>query len=245
MGAGIKAEFRKLFTVRSTYVICAIALLLVLFIAGYAQGYKANPKSLLMNRGLYSDAVIGALNIAGVFIGLIAILLFSHEYRYNTIMYSLTSTNSRSKFLLSKITVMTVFAVVFTTVMCVLSPLVLAGGLGLGNHVAPSQTMDIASLVWRCLFYGWGFAMIGLLLVALARNQVFAIVLLFLTPSTIEPIATLFLKNNAQYLPFTALGHVVQQAPEMSYTKAAATVVVYIVIGWLVAWLLFLRRDAT
>lgn len=80
----------------------------------------------------------------------------------------------------------------------------------------------------------------------LIRNQIGAVVAtLFVIPS-LEQIATLLLKNNAVYLPFTSSNEVLV-SPEkgsLSYGHAALVFSAYLLIGWIVAWILFLRRDA-
>ena len=245
----IKAEFRKLLTVRSTYIIFGLSLLFVAFMAGYIFGYRADAIALRNPSGLTVD-IFGAVGSMTVIGALVAILLFSHEYRYSTIMYTLTSSNSRSKILLAKVLIVTAFSIVFTLAIGAFSALSAWTGIQLHGHSLGSQTVDIADLLWRCLFYGWAYAMIGLMLVGLFRHQIVAIATLFIVPVTLEPILSLLLKENRIYLPFTALSGIVNQAGgavplgNLTPTKAALIVSVYLVVGWAVTWLLFLRRDA-
>lgn len=241
----IKSEFRKLLTTRTTYVICGLALLINAFFSFWVEGYRADAASVHNPLKLASE-VTSAVSAVSIFASLVAILLFANEYRYLTIMYTLTSANSRTKVLVSKIFVVTVFAVIFTLFMGAFSPLVTALGMHVKGLDLVPQTFHYGDLLWRTLFFGWAYSMIGLLLVALLRNQVAAIVTLFVVPSTVETLLGLLLKNNTVYLPFTALGAVMQH-PEhgaISYATAALVALGYIVFGWIVAWLLFLRRDA-
>jgi hypothetical protein len=112
------------------------------------------------------------------------------------------------------------------------------------------QTLHYGQLFWTTVFTGWGYAMAGLLFVALLRSQVGAIVALFLVPSTVETLLGLLLKKNTVYLPFAALGQVTSptEGPpnvgHLSPGKGAMVFGAYLAIGWLVAWILFLRRDA-
>ncbi len=244
MWAAIKAEIRKLLSVRSTYVIVGGMILLTLFFAGYVDGFKGDAH-ILKDPNALGTEVINALNFTAVFCALIAILLFSHEYRYNTILHTLTSINRRSKVLLAKIVVMTGFAALFGLVIGALSPLATYAGVHLAGHELITQTLPISDLLWRALFYAWGYAMAGLLFVALTRNQVFAIVGLFFLPLTIEGVASLLLKKNAIYMPFTALNDVLTNSPDITHKKAALVFLVWLVSSWAIAWLLFLRRDAT
>src|SRR3981081_3720844 len=109
MIASLRSEFRKLLSVRSTYVLTALVLALVTFIAFYVQGWRFSSME-LQNPLLLENGIRSALNIA-VFGAIVAILLMTHEYRYNTIMYTLTSSNSRSGVLLSKIIVISCYAI--------------------------------------------------------------------------------------------------------------------------------------
>jgi len=247
MIAALKAEFRKLLSVRSTYIITILVIAFVAFIAFYVEGWRLKPGDLLRPDQLSGD-VFGALTLS-VFGAVIAILLMTHEYRYNTIMYTLTSSNSRSRVLLSKIIVISVYALVLTAIIAILSPVASYLGIHAHGHVLAPQTLHLGDLVWRSLFYGWSYGMIGLLLAALIRVQVGAIVALFVIPSAIEGLLSQLLKHSAVYLPFSAQAQVIGNggfgsgAP-LSPGKAAIVVMVYLVVGWIIAWVLFLKRDA-
>ena len=247
MIAALKAEFRKLLTVRSTYILVGVAILFILFYAGYIEGYHLAGKDLL-NPHLYNDDIVGALtSLPMIFGAIVAILLMTHEYRYNTIMHTLTASNSRSKVLAAKFIVITVFALAMTAVIGALSPLVSALGIHLHGSTLVPQELHLSSIVWRSLFNGWAYIMTALLLAALIRNQIGAIVSLFAIP-TLEQVLSLLLKHDSVYLPFIALNAVLSN-PEprigtITYGRAAGVVTIYLVVGWIIAWVLFLRRDA-
>jgi ABC-2 type transport system permease protein len=243
MIAAIKAEFRKLLTIRSTYFIFLIGLALVALFAGYIEGFKSAPNQLINPEKLMSE-VTGAAPVVGILAAITSLLLWAHEYRHMTIMYTLTATNSRNKVLLAKIIVVTIYSLLFTAVLTTLSPLLTLLGMHLAGHNLGPQTFDFFDVAWRTLFYGWAYSMLALMLAGLIRNQIGAIVVLFIVPSMVEGILTLLLKANAIYLPFTALMAVVNKTPNLSYGKAAAVFMVYLVVGWLVTWILFLKRDA-
>ena len=197
MIAALKAEFRKLLTVRSTYIVTALVLLLVIFVAFYVEGWRLSTAN-LHDPMQFSGDVTGALNIT-VFGAIVAILLMTHEYRYNTIMYTLTSSNSRSKVLISKFIVVSAYALFLTVLIGVLSPVMSYLGLHLHGHTLVPQTLHYGNLIWRSLFYGWGYGMAGLLLAVLTRNQVASIVALFLIPDLAEQLLGLLLKHNTVY----------------------------------------------
>jgi len=250
MMATLKAEFRKLLTVRSTYIITGLVLLLVIFVAFYVEGWRLDSGGLHDPTELAGD-VTGALMIT-VFGAIVAILLMTHEYRYNTIMYTLTSSNSRSKVLISKFIAVSVYALFLAVLIGVLSPTLSYLGVHLHGHTLVPQTLHYGNLIWRSLFYGWGYGMAGLLLAVLTRNQVASIVALFLIPDLGEQLLGLLLKHNTVYLPFSALNQVIgshnnmgdPNSSDLSPGKAAGVYAIYLVVGWLVAWVLFLRRDA-
>jgi ABC-type transport system involved in multi-copper enzyme maturation permease subunit len=237
----------KLLTVRSTYIITILIIAFVSFIAFYVEGWRLGPKDLL-DAGQLSSDVFGALTLS-VFGAVIAILLMTHEYRYNMIIYTLTSSNSRSKVLLSKIIVISVYALFLTAFIGILSPIASYLGVHAHGHTLAPQTLHIGNLIWRSLFYGWSYGMIGLLFAALIRVQVGAIVALFVIPTAIEGLLTQLLKHNSVYLPFTAQSEVIGNQGFGAYTplspgRAAMVVTLYLVIGWLIAWVLFMKRDA-
>jgi len=248
----LKAEFRKLLTVRSTYLIAGLVTLLVAFISFLFEGWQLKPAALHDPNQLSGD-VTGALGLT-VFGAIVAILLVTHEYRYNTIMYTLTSSNSRSKVLLSKFIVVSLYAVLLTALIGTLAPVMSYLGVTAHGHTLAPQTLHYGSLAWRSLFYGWGYGMAGLIIAFLARNQVASIVALFVVPGIIEQLLGMWwLKHNSVYLPFSSLSQVLNgpatgsgmpTSSSLSSAKAAGVYIVYLVVGWVVAWYMFLKRDA-
>lgn len=248
MIAAIKSEFRKLLTVRSTYVLFGLAVILVVFFGFYIEGVKLAPADLNNPAQLASD-ITGALGALVIFGALAAVLLMTHEYRYNTIMYTLTSNRSRSNVLLAKIFVVSVFALIFTGVIAALSPLMSYLGVQASGHTLVPQSIPYGDLWWRVLLFGWGYGMVGLLLATLIRSQVGTIVALFLIPGVVEQLIALLLKDKAVYMPFSSLDHILSAdasaiSGNLSPGTAAAVFLSYLVFFWLVAWVLFLRRDA-
>ncbi len=240
----LKAEFRKLLTVRSTYVLTGLGLAFVVFYAGYIQGFRLTDG--LKDPHLLSSSITGAVtSLPVVFAAIVAILLMTHEYRYNTIMYSLTLSNSRSKVLAAKFLVISLYALLLTAVVAVLSPVCSYLGVQLSGHTLVPQTIEYSTLVWRVFVSGWSYVMAGLVLAVLLRNQIAAIVSLFAVP-IFEQILTLILKNNSVYLPFMAQNAILLDPfmGSISHAKAAVVFGIYLLVGWVVAWVLFLKRDA-
>lgn len=240
MTALLRAEFRKLLTVRSTYIIATIALLLVGFLAFYAEGYKGVGASPYWLSNIFG----GVSTTIAIFVSIIAILLMGHEYRYNTIMYTLTAANSRTKVLLAKIVTVATAAVVLTVLITAFAALAYWLGVVLSPSVSRAFVAPAFfwSDVWHALFFVVGYSLVGLLFAFLFRHLVGAIAALFILP-TVEGLASMLLKDNVKYLPLSSLEQVHTHSL-WSSGEAALLFVAYLVVAWLVAWFFFQKRDA-
>lgn len=249
MRAAFKAELRKLLSVRSTYVILGLSLLLTVFFAFFVAGWQAKSVD-LARHSLIAEQVTSAVQPLSLLFGLAAILLVTHEYRYNTIVYTLTANRSRTKVLLAKYLTVSVFGIVAALFFGTLSPLATALGIHLHHLHVSSQSIPLLSLFWRVLFAGWGYVSLAFILAVIIRVQVGAIASMFLIPSTLENLLGLLLKTKQAYLPFTSLSILLDVGSHehhlaISYARAAVVASIYIVVGWLIALILFLRRDAS
>jgi ABC-type transport system involved in multi-copper enzyme maturation permease subunit len=249
----IKVEFRKVFTVRSTYVCLVLAFLFLGFVAMYIKGYQDGP--VIVSSKLSSFFLVGSLlpyaTILSLFGAIIAVLLITHEYRYSTISYALTSSNSRSKFLASKVIAVFLGVFCYAVVGAILGILFMIMGLHLHSFGLPPQHFALLTYIGKMVFFCEAYALAGLLLGLLLRNQVGTFLVFFIEPSTFEGLMSLLLKHNQEYLPFTALQQVVtvyvgQSAPVWQFSpfKGGLVFALYLVVGWVIAWALFLRRDA-
>jgi ABC-type transport system involved in multi-copper enzyme maturation permease subunit len=243
-----KAEFYKLLSVRSTYFITAFIAAFVIFLGFYLEGWRLNSAGLHDPNQMAGATGAMALTMLG---GIVAILLMTHEYRWNTIMYTLPNSNSRSKVLFSKIIVVSAYALFLTALIGILGPVMAYLGIHAHGHVLVPQTLHYWNLIWRSLFFAWGYGIAGLLLAVLLRSQVASIATLLLIPTLVEQLlGGLLLKHNAVYMPFSALSQVLNgsspgaTSSTMSSVKAAGVYCIYLIVGWVVAWILFLKRDA-
>lgn len=241
----IRSEFRKLLTVRSTYVIILFTLLLIMLFAGFGEGFKAEA-SALQNKGLLASESAGGIVFTGLVLAFAGLLLMGHEYRYNTIMYTLTSANRWLKDLFAKVIVISAFALFMSLIVAFFSPFCTLVGLHLHGFKLVPQTFDYWPIIWHCLFVGWGYAMYAFILTVILRSQVGAIVTFLLVPLIGEHILAALLKGNTKYLPFTSLQSVADHslAPNVSPGHSALVVVIYVIVGLLVGSILFVRRDA-
>lgn len=247
MKAILKSEIRKLLTVRSTYVATILAFLFIAFMALYVDGIRniGNSPAGLGTPHAFDDIVTKIANIS-IITSLVAILYMAHEYRYNTITYTLTASNSRTKSLLAKMLVVIAYCIFFSLVAFVIGILMLRLGLASRGATLAPQEFDAFYQIGRLIFYTAGNALVSLLFVVLFRNLALSIFMLFFAPSTIEGLLGLLLKENAKYLPFTSLGQVMYSANDapLSPGKAMMIFSIYLAAGWIITWYLFLRRDA-
>jgi ABC-2 type transport system permease protein len=247
MFAAIKAELRKLFTVRTTFGIAAIAACIVILYAFYIEGIRAGDS--VQSAMKLASEIPGGIQAVSALAAVVGLLLMTHEYRYNTIMYTLTSTRRRLTVLLAKVLAVSLFAVLFALLVSVLAPAMAYFGLSIkGLHLAPQQ-FPLWDLAWQGVFYTWAYSMFGLLFAVLFRSQVASIIVLLFAPGVVESLAGLLLKDNAKYLPFSSMGQVLQAGMhvgpnQLSAGHAAVLVLGYLAFGWVIATILFVRRDA-
>lgn len=243
----IKAEARKIYSIRSTYIVLAFCLALEALFAFYITGWHTPPESLL-DAGYMVSQATSAINSLWLFVALVGVLLVTHEYRYNTIVYTLTAGKSRVRVLLAKFLVVSAFAIVCSLVFGWLSPLLSQVAVNVRGLHLGAQTVPIWSLTWRMAVAGWGFAALSFFLAVIIRVQVGAIAAMFLIPSTVENLVGMLLKQNQVYLPFSSLNTLVTIAdpssPHISYARAAAVACAYIVSIGALAFFLFVKRDA-
>lgn len=245
MIAALKAEFRKLFTVRSTYMLALVGLLLGAVLSGFwIWGYK-DVQHAALNHLALETLILQTVSIVGVFLSFLAVLLVGHEYRYNTIMYSLTSANSRTKVYLAKLLTLLVSGLV-------IAGLVVAAAIGLfylgqhTHHIATiTQHVQVGDVLWRSVATIVGDITYAFIISILLRNLIGSIAFILVVPSTVENLLSLLLKSNVKYLPYAALGNLTRmENPSISRTFSLGVVAVYIAVMGVISWILFLKRDA-
>jgi ABC-2 type transport system permease protein len=246
----LKSEARKLLTVRSTYIASILGLLIIIFFAFWIEGYKGvsgSPAALLQKTAL-NEIIINS-SLTSVIISIIAILFIGHEYRHNMIMYTLTAANSRLKVLIAKSVVVATYSAIYTLIGVGIAVASYYAGLALRDATLPAQDLDAVGRVLQLTFYGVAYGLIGLLLGTALRNIVGAIAFIFIVPGTVESLLALLLKDNAMYLPFTALERFVgsgmlPNGADLTYGKAFVISIGYLALGWALTAFFFARRDA-
>ncbi len=245
MIAAIRSELRKILTLRSTYIILAFAFIIVVLMNGWATGYKHGP----LDENFVSGIIRNTLQGMSFLLGIVVLLQVAHEYRYNTIYYTLTLTKRRTTVFLAKVIVATVAMLTGAIILIALG--VVSGVIGVAASGAAlgAQTIPWGDIVLKGSMYVWGVGMFALIITFLLRNQVGAIVMYLFGVNIAEQLLSLILKSNTGYLPFRALEGVIMQASVQSgYVfspeKSMIIVTCWIAVAGFAAWILFLKRDA-
>lgn len=244
-----KAEFRKLFTVRSTYVTIFLAFALSALFSFYFEGYRGNTGSAasLLEPTALKEIVSNAAGLGVLFVSIITALYMAHEYRYNTIMFTLTANSKRTEVFVTKLFVAAVFGIIFGlayigfTIACYML------GLALRGAELPPQDFKAMTELSAVAFYYMAYALVGMLISALTRNVIAAIAFLLIFPITVEPLLGVILKDNSKYLPFSALDATVGTGINQGMLNQSTAVLVsagYLLVVALITWLMFIRRDA-
>lgn len=256
----LRSEFKKLLSVRSTYLIALAAIALLGLFGIYVEGFK-NSVDFMLGPDKGTLFIAGAIEhiatVTAIFGSFIALLLVAHEYRYDTIVYTLTASNSRTKVLIAKTLAVLGFTLVYSVLLTAIGIGMIYLGLSLAHHSLPHQNINYLVFFAKSVYFSEGYAMAGFLFAALIRNQIGAIAALLVLPNTFEGLLSLILKNNSVYMPFMALSQTISPPNlvdarkilanplgTLSPEKGAWVFLIYVVIGWIVAWYLFLRRDA-
>jgi len=245
----MKAEFRRLFTIRSTYIITFISLVLTIFFCLWIEGYKGlsgSPAANLSPTALH-EILANGLGMGIGFATIIAILFMAHEYRYNTIMYTLTASASRTKALLAKLITMITFTIGYGLLSVAVAFASYYVGLSLRDASLPAQDFNVLAELGRLVFYCAAYSLVGILLATATRSVVFAIATIFVFPTAIEPLLGLLLKENAKYLPFTTLDSTIGAAMAQNTLSSGTAMIVstgYLAVALVVTWILFVKRDA-
>lgn len=297
MLASLKSELRKLLTIRSTYVIVVICLLLSAFVTYISTGelidYEQiggsviteeqpdgtiveyldpnNPGEMRVNKTVVQPDGKQLINIESmlpivVTLGAVLLTLFmAHEFRYNTINYTLTSSPSRLRVLASKLVVGSIYMVVLSA----LSIAVILATTYLAVSIKGLQFSE-AEFGWiyalgRYLLYAVGTGAMALAIAAIVKSLTMAVASVLILPMIDSLVGAILMGTRdiepSKVMPFASrdrLGSVVTDAlgqgappsffgPEgMQATTLMALAVfgAYLLGVWIIASILFVKRDA-
>jgi ABC-2 type transport system permease protein len=215
MIGALRYEWARLRTLRSTWWLLVLALLFHGLIA-YAVARSVAPgdplDTPLVTALLTGGAGVAPLAFPAVFMGVVGIFAFGHEYRHGLIRTTFTVLPRRGAVLTAK----AVMTALWSAVVAVLALAVAYGVAWLELRERWTASLLFPGAAERVLV---GFvalvvltALLGLALAGLFRNIPAALAVLLVTPLVVEPVITGLLTLNAlepvralgPYLPFSA-----------------------------------------
>lgn len=240
------AELRKIWTVRSTYFLIFITFSLsVLLISFWIMGHQ-NVEAAQRSSGALLNTLQQSISTSALLLSFLAIISVGHEYRYNTILYSLSSARHRLTVYGAKLLAL------MASVLGVILALTLLSWIGfyLGQHTSSvatiPQSLPDFDFIWRMAVLVLVHVVFAFSFTMLVRSLIGASVLMLLLPSTVEQLLGLLLKENTKFLPFTSLYNLagLQGTANVPVATSAAVVAGYVVVLLGVGALLFKWRDA-
>jgi ABC-2 type transport system permease protein len=251
----LTAELRKLTTVRTTWILTALGVALIVlsvatFTLGELMGAPFDPFT-----GSSSDVAdaIDQIGSNSLIVLVVALLAITTEFRHGTIGRSLQLTPSRTRVLVAKLAAGVLYSVVFFLVgLLIVAPMVaLAATI---NDVGVSFGPEVADALWQGPLGLALTAMLGVAVGALLRSQVVAITLSLVWLFLVENLVNAIWPEIARWLPFQALNAIflpedaVAMAPEGMVTPlepvvALSVFLAYVVVATAVAALLLRTRD--
>ena len=199
---------------------------------------------------------IGSGGAAAVFILILGILGMTTEYRHMTITPTFLASPHRARVLVAKGVLYALIGAAFAVVMFALALGTTAVGLSMLSNEHASIDTSTATQILGGIVLGFAiFAIVGVSLGGLIRNQIAAIVVGLAWMMLIEPLLSVvpFLDNVVQWLPASALNATLQITNTSGFGNtdvlpvgvAALVLLGYAVVFGVVASTTTLRRDIT
>ena len=239
----MRAELRKLTTARSTWLLLAIAQVVVIGGVSGLMARRDDPASDAAQRG--AIAHVGLVAMFGLLIGILAM---AGEYRHRTVTDTFLARPRRERVVLSKVVVSGSAGAVFGIVASVTA--LVADAVWLA---AKGSSIDLGNgVLWRTVAGGIGwnivFAVVGVGLGALITNLSAAVASALAWLALVEGIVGELLGRGARWLPF-ALGEALVGLPNSAdrppVWQAGLVLAVYALIFVAAGVGVTTRRDIT
>lgn len=244
------AEIRKLTTVRTTWIITAVGVLLVVLGSSFMLFETEFSGEFTGTDAQIAAAVdqVGGMSVVVLVVGL---LVMTTEFRHQTIGRTLQITPSRTRVMLAKLGAGALYGLAFF-----LAGLVAIAGLvalaGVGHELALGAAT--AEAAWHGPVGLALTAVFGVAVGALLRNQVVAITVSLIYVMLVETLVNQFAPSIARWMPFQALNalflsdEVLGGMPEgmvapLDPVVALPLFLAYVTVATLAAVLLMRTRD--
>lgn len=251
MGGLLAAEARKLWTVRTVWVLTGFGVLLVglgigtVLFAGMMGGFSGTDAQLA--------AVVDQAGSNSAIVLVVALLAMTTEFRHGTIGRTLQVTPSRLRVILAKAVVAVAYALMFL-VLCVLAAMLLVGIATMLDGLSLQVGGETVRAVWTGAAGLALTALLGVALGALLRSQVLALTGTLVWLFVIEQLINVLEPTVGRWLPFQALNaaflsdEVMAQMPEGAMVPLEPMVGLLVFLGYVVvvaaaALTLLTRRD--
>ena len=232
----IAAEFRKLRTVRSTWLLLGVAQLIVVGGVSGLMLQRDDPTSLTAQRG-----ALGHVGLVALFSLLLGIMAMAGEYRHRTITDTFLAVPRRSRLIGAKLVVAMAAGLAVGLLATLTALITTAIWLSArGSALSPD--------VWRTAVGGIGwnivFAALGVGLGALIPNLIAAVTAALAWLALVEGIVAQLIGGAGKWLPF-ALGSALDGLSGPPQWQAALALSGYAIVFVVVGVLATGRRDVT
>lgn len=264
MTGALRYEWMRLRTLRSTWWLTGLSLLIAGLLGLFALGLQERPLTVTDYGDIVTGGGGGAIFLVSILLSMIGVFAIGHEYRYGTIRPTLSALPRRSTVMAAKIVVVAGYVFVVALVGLLLRYAVSVAILGhrllrLGMFPTPMARVWIGSAAYIVIF-----ALVGLALAGLFRNIPAAIVTVILLPLLVETIlrgllglrAFHSIRGFAKALPFSSGAQVFRYpaadngngGPDLqgfpSPVDGLLVFLAFLVIVLGLSWFLFEKRDA-
>lgn len=191
-------EWRRLISVRSTYIISGLYLALVGLLAAVPvnaidNDYQSEPRLAMSWQALYSTP---SFILCAVVISVVAAQTFGHEYRYGLIRLTLSEFPNRGRVVLAKTIMLMLYALLMTIlawgVLWVIGTLAPDGAIsdaGLANSPGGATVPHL----WFVPLFSIGYCVFAMAVTLLTRNLPLGITLPLLLAAFVESLVIMLL----------------------------------------------------
>jgi hypothetical protein len=251
-GRVLAAEWIKFTTLRSTWILLAVTVLLTaglpILVASLLGTVSPGGRARITAGGV-SDIVFNGLSLAQLIVGALAVLFLSSEYTTGMIRSTMTAVPARLPVLAAKSLIIALVSYLVTTFSVYLA-LLIANPMLSGYGAGISVTGDVTRSYLLAGVYVAGIALLGLGLAELLRNSAGGITslagLIFVLPIVFRLIPVDFFTQLGKYLPASAgqqMFAVRIQSGDLDQVQGAAVLTAWIVVLLVAASVSMRRRD--
>jgi ABC-type transport system involved in multi-copper enzyme maturation permease subunit len=262
MSDALRFEWIRLITLRSTYWLIGLSLVLNAAVAGIVGFATRNNgyDELAIGTILTGGGPFSTMPFAAVFMAVIGIFATGHEYRHGTIQPTLTTIPQRSRVLGAKLLTVAAIALVVAVVSLVID---FAIGMIYWERMPDFTAGPLGESVIGYVILVVLWSVLGLALAQFFRGVPSALTVILVVPLVVEGLITTltmvpaldWLQPVVKFLPFTAgkqlmsLGDFVtgEDGPmfeTFDRWPSGGVFAAFVLIVLVAAWTLFKRRDA-